>query len=290
MNSFDTIYRPEGEVKGAVAIVHGMSEHQKRYRDFAEYLKNRGYGAVTYDLPGHGEHAEELGWFKESGGADMLIDSAVDRLREAREAFPDVPLFLFGHSMGTMISRCLLQDHDQELNGLILSGAPCWQKAADGGIAAGKVIRFFKGKKGHSRFMDQAVTGSFNKCVKNPRTQSDWLSCNTANVDAYLADPLCGFPFTIQGYLDEMELMKRMHNVSGYHVTKPDLPIWFISGEGDPCRGGDEGFNDSISTLRRAGYQDVDAKLWPNMRHEILNETDRMQVFEAVGNWLDEHC
>lgn len=287
-----SIFRPQGPLKGSIAVVHGMAEHRRRYDGLAESLKDAGYGVITYDLPGHGEACLEadLGWFGPDHGWDRLVNSAVQISEQARKEFPDVPLVLFGHSMGTMIARCMLQDHDSMLDGVILSGAPTYQSATGAGIAIAKTLEVFKGKRGHSKLMDQMATGNFNKTIKNPRTTCDWLSFNTDNVDKYLADPRCGFGFTLQGYVDELTGMKRMHETERYHCTKPDLPIWIFAGGEDPTTGGTAGLADSMKTLTSAGYRNVTCSEIPGMRHETLHEKDAASVRAMILDWLREHC
>lgn len=286
-----SIFRPETAPKACVEIVHGMSEHRSRYDEFAKYLVSRGYAAVTYDLPGHGETAgkDPLGYFGDENGWQTLTDSAEEIAERCRSEFPGVPLILFGHSMGTIIGRCFLQKHDNELCEAILSGAPNYQSAIPVAIFLGNVTALFKGKKGHSKMLDSLSTGTFAKSVKNARTDFDWLSYNSKNVDAYIADPLCGFPFTVAGYQDLFHGTKQMHEVSAYACTKPDLPILFFSGKDDPCRGGDAGFQDSIDTLKKAGYKNVDSHLYDGMRHETMHEDAHMQVFADAADWMDRH-
>lgn len=285
-----SVFRPEGSPKASVVIVHGMAEHHRRYDDLAKVLAQHGYAVYTYDLPGHGDAVDndkDLGWFGKENGWNTLCSSAVDMVARAKKENPEAPLVLMGHSMGTIICRCVLQDHDKDIDALILSGAPNYQSAAGIGINLAKVIRTFKGAHGYSRMLDGMVTGNFNKSVSNPRTPDDWLSFSTENVDAYLADKYCGFPFTIQGYIDEMTGVVQMHDVSRFHCTKPDLPIYFFAGESDPCIGGQEGFQDSQDTLKKAGYRNISAKLWPNMRHETMHEKDRAAVYEDTASWID---
>ncbi len=284
-----SVFRPENELKAGVMIVHGMSEHRKRYDGFAQYLADRGYGVVTYDLPGHGESkGETLGWFGETGGWDTLVDSVSDAFDRLKTEFPDVPYVLFGHSMGTIVGRCWLQKHDHDIDACILSGAPNYQPAARIGTVLGKVLAAKNGKKGHSSVMDQMVTGNFNKSVKDPRTPLDWLSFSVENVDKYIQDPLCGFPFTIQGYIDELTGLQQMSVSKDYCCIKPLLPIYFFAGEQDPCIGGVKGLQSSVETLRKAGYSNVSYKLYPNMRHETLNEADHDIVYKDVADWLDK--
>ena len=222
MNLAYTVFRPETEVKAALFVIHGMQEHKERYTSFAKYLNEQGIGVVTYDLPGHGETSKgsERGWFGDHDGWNNLVLSAVEIAQLTRKEFPDVPLVCFGHSMGTMIGRCFLQRYDSLIDAAIFSGAPAYVGAARAGVALANTISAIRGKKGHSKTLDKLATGSFSKAVKNPRTPLDWLSVNTENVDRYIADPDCGFPFTCRGYHDLFAGMVQMNNVSLYRCTK----------------------------------------------------------------------
>jgi alpha-beta hydrolase superfamily lysophospholipase len=282
------IFRTQEAPHACVFIVHGMQEHQKRYDGFAKYLNSRGIACITYDLPGHGSNCpkEDLGWFGDQNGWMNLTDSAVEIANLAHQEFPHTPIVLFGHSMGTMIGRTFLQDHDSMIDAMILSGAPNYQPASKAGIALASIIAACKGKKGHSHMLDNLATGSFNKAIADPRTPLDWLSCNQDNVDAYIADPLCGFPFTNQGYKDLFLGMGYMHDPARFHCTKPNLPILFFAGEDDPCRGGDTGFKDSIASIRNAGYKNVSSTLYPGMRHETLHEKDADHVMKDTADWI----
>ncbi len=285
-----TLYRPEGDAKAVVQIVHGMQEHRKRYDDFANYLKDHGYVVVTFDLPGHGESVKEgnpLGYFGEDGGWDHLIDSAYQLMKDVKKEYSDLNYYILGHSMGSMVSRCFIQTYDGEIDGLILSGAPTYNKAAKSGVTVAKSVRAIKGKKGLSKMLDNLATGGFNKGIKDARTELDWLSYNPDNVDAYIADELCGVPFTVQGYIDELEGMIRMADVRKYQVANKDLPIYFFGGEDDPCIGGHKGLSHSVQTLKDAGYNDIETRLYPGMRHETLNEKEHQKVYCDVLEWLN---
>lgn len=275
--------------KGAIVIVHGMAEHRQRYDEFAQFLKQNDYATALYDLPGHGSSCpeEDRGWFGERNGWQTLVDSAGEMIRIMREKVPGKPLILCGHSMGSMIARCFLQENEAAIDGLILSGAPCYQATAQVGFLLAKAVRLRKGAKGHSAFLDNLTTGGFNAEQKNARTPFDWLSYNEENVDRYIADPLDGFPFTVQGYIDEISGCIRMHEVKKYHCTKPQLPILFFAGKDDPCTGGQEGLQDSIDTLRKAGYENIRCNQYEHMRHETLQETNRSLVMQDILTWLN---
>lgn len=284
------IYRPRSSTPKAVLfVVHGMQEHQERYALFADYLNQNGYACITYDLPGHGKDTanEDRGYFGDENGWNHLVDSAVEITMLAKHEFPNVPVIYFGHSMGTMIGRSYLQIHDGLIDGMILSGAPCYQSAAAAGKLIAAMIVKTKGKKGHSKILDNLATGSFNKGIENPRTPVDWLSYNTENVDRYVADELCGFSFTNQGYLDLFCGMVDMSKPSLYRVTNPNLPILLYAGEDDPCIGGEKGWNDTIKRLKDIGYQSVESALYPHMRHETLQEADSEKVMHDVVEWCD---
>lgn len=283
------VYRPKKEVYAAVVVVHGMEEHSLRYRDFARFLADHGVFVFTYDLPGHGGAArsgDELGWFGEKGGWELLLDSVKQAVSAVRDEVGNMPLWLFGHSMGSMLARCYIQENDTLIDGLILSGPPSYNPLAPGALALTAALARVKGSKGHSQLLDKSVTGTFNNAIDHPRTQFDWLSNNEDNVDAYMADPLCGNPFTIQGYHDLLTGMVMMQSVKSYRCSYPALPVLVMAGEEDPCIGGPEGFNDSVQVLQKAGYENVHTKLFEGMRHEILNETGHMAVYETVLNTI----
>lgn len=283
------VYRPEGEVYAAVVVVHGMEEHSLRYRDFARYLADHGIFVFTYDLPGHGGAARsgnELGWFGEKGGWQNLLDSVIQATEAVRKEVGNLPLWLFGHSMGSMLARCFLQENDTLIDGVILSGPPCYNPLAPGALALTAALKKVKGSKGHSRLLDKSITGAFNTVIEHPRTGFDWLSHNEDNVDAYIADPLCGNPFTIGGYHDLLTGMVMMQSVKSYQCSSPSLPVYFIAGDEDPCIGGPDGFNASVQVLQKAGYENVHTRLFEGMRHEILNEDNRQEVYDCVLNTI----
>ena len=285
-----SIYRPSGKIKGVVQIVHGMAEHRKRYENFAQFLKSHNYAVVSFDLPGHGESVENgiKGYFGEKDGWDHLLYITHEITNRIHKEFEGIPVFMLGHSMGSMIARCYIQKHDEELNGVILTGVPNYQSAAKGGILLGKFLKLFKGGTGHSHLMDTLITGSFNKSVQNPKTALDWLSYFEKNIEDYVKDDFCGFPFTIQGYIDELTGLERMHNSNLYECENPNIPILMLAGEDDPCRGGDKGFEDSIKTLRDAHYTNIKTKLYPGMRHEILNEENHKEVYNDILKFLNQ--
>lgn len=278
--------------KAVVFTVHGMQEHKERYEALASCLNKHQIACINYDLPGHGETAgneENKGWFGENNGWKALVDSAADIALIARKKYPDVPVVYFGHSMGTMVGRVFLQNYDLLIDAMILSGAPNYNPGCRVGLAVADAEAKRKGKRGHSKLLDKLATGSFNQGIKDPRTELDWLSYNTDNVDKYIADEWCGFPFTIQGYHDLFTLMVKMNDTSLYRCMNPDIPILFFAGEDDPCTGGEKGLKKSIRTLKDAGYDKIDTKIWPHMRHETMHEDDAPAVMEYAAEWITKN-
>lgn len=286
------VYQPEKDPKAVVFCVHGMQEHKMRYDTLAKYFTSHNYACITYDLPGHGETASTIdnqGYFSDTDGWKTLVDSAVEIATIAKQQFPNIPVIYFGHSMGTLIGRTFLQEHDNLIDGMILSGVPTYQSACKLGIIVAKIVIALKGKKGHSKLLATLATGSFNKVIDNPKTDVDWLSYNTDNVQEYINDEWCGFDFTNVGYLDLFTLMDKMGNTSLYQCTKENLPIYVFAGEDDPCIGGQKGFEVSINILKKAGYKHIDTKLFEHMRHETLHEDDAEKVMEEAVKWLDNN-
>lgn len=284
-----SIYYSKSEALATVIVVHGMSEHQVRYAQFAETLSKNGYNVVTYDQRGHGKTAnskKDLGYFGENGWQNF-VDDLDYVVSQTKKEFSEVPVVLFGHSMGSMVVRSYLKEHDKNIAGVILSGAPNYQGVAKAGLVLAKLVCLFKGEKSFSSLLHNLSVGAFNKAIDSPRTELDWLSYNEDNVDTYINDPLCGFMFTNRGYQNVMEGVIDLHNVIDYRYNNHNLPILFVAGVDDPCTGGEKGLADSIDTLKDIGYKDIEKRIYDRARHEILFEDCSNQVIEDILVWLN---
>lgn len=285
-----TIYRPENQAKAVVQIVHGMMDHRRRYDYFAKALCEAGFGVITYDQRGHGETAaspEELGYFAGERGWKLLISDCLSINELAQKEFPGVPVILFGHSMGSLVSRSFIKRYDSKVQGVVLCGAPCYNKMARMGEKLAGVLSRIRGPKGRSKMLKEIVLGQFNRKVPNAKTDCDWVSRNEENVERYLADPLCQFNFTNRAYEDLMFGMQDMHDTMRWNLQNPTLPILFIVGSDDPCTGGEKGLKDSVKTLREAGYEYIDQHVYAGLRHELLNEKERDQIIADVISWIE---
>ena len=276
--------------KAVVQLVHGMAEHKERYFPFMNYLSEKGYACVINDLRGHGETVtsrEDLGYM-DKGGMTGLVGDVRKVTEWAKTRFPGLPVFLFGHSMGSMIVRDYIKHGDKGLAGLVVCGSPSNNPAAGLGNFLAGCIGLFRGQRYRSEFLANLCTGNNDKKFKADGIRNAWLSTNIGNVQAYNNDPLCGYVFTVNGYRNGLfRLMKDIYSPEGWHVTNPDLPVHFIAGAEDPCIISLKKFSEAVSFLRARGYREVTSQVYPGMRHEILNETGREDVWRDVCTRLD---
>ena len=281
---------PDGEARGMVFFAHGMAEHKERYLPFMEYLSDHGYVCCIHDHRGHGESVkspEDLGYFYENG-KEAIVEDLYQVIMTERERFPDLKVFLFGHSMGSLVVRCFTKKYDDAIDGLIVCGSPSDNPATPAAIALCKLLCLFRGDHAKGKLIHKLAFGSYLKDIEDPQTKNDWLSYNRANVTAYEHDPLCGFVFTLNGFLSLFGLIQDSYSLDGWQLKNPDLPVFFISGEEDPYRISKEAFESAVKTMRDAGYASTKAKLYPRMRHEILNEGGKLMVYEDVLELLDD--
>jgi len=284
-----TIYRPKSDVIGVVEIVHGMMEHRRRYDYLAQALCEAGFAVITYDQRGHGETAgskDNLGFFAEQRGWKLLIDDCMDINELMRKEFPNVPLILLGHSMGSLVARSFLKRYDSTIDALVLSGAPNYNSMSSIGKKLAGLIAKLRGSHYRSKTLRSLVLGAFNRQIANPRTDCDWLSKNPENVDEYIRDPFCHFDFTARAYEDLMFGIQDMADLLRWNLKNPELPILFIAGSEDPCTGGDKGLEDSAHRLNEAGYQNVERIVYAGLRHELFHEKEKDSIIQDLIQWM----
>ena len=276
------------EAKGTMQIVHGMEEHKERYIKFAEFLQANGYNVVVSDLRGHGKDAPELSHIEGvTGQGKLLLEDQKEIRKYIQNRFPNVPLILFGHSMGSIISRVILQSDSKEYSKVVLSGYVNPNGASGVAYALATIISVFKSPRGHSKLMDNLAVGQFGKAIKDRKTELDWLSYNEENVQKYIDDPYCGVPFSLGSYKALFSLLKNMGKAKKYKDINEDLPFLFVSGKDDPCAGGDKGREQSQSVLKKAGFKNLSVITYEGMRHEILNELDYQKVYDDILKFLN---
>ena len=283
-------YLPEGQPKGIVQIIHGMAEHMGRYEGFAKFLVEQGYVVTGEDHLGHGlsvPEGEKYGYFCSMDPATVLVRD-VHRLKKTVQAqYPGIPYMILGHSMGSYILRNYLCRYGTGIQACIIMGTGTEKKASLDFIRVlSRIMRLIYGEKHLSPTLDKLVMGSYNKKIGNPRTESDWLTRDEEIVNQYRIDPRCGFPFTVNGYEALFELLHRLFKQENLAKLPADLPTLLVSGEQDPVGAYGEGVRQAFESLKAAGMQKVELKLYPKDRHEILNELDKEQVMEDIAAWL----
>ena len=272
-------------------IAHGVAEHILRYDDFARYLNDRGILVAGHDHLGHGKSLPEGGtpvYFGDGSTWETVVDDIHLLHDRLREQYPDLPILLMGHSMGSFLSRSYLIRYPGTVDAAIIMGTG-WQSPAAlaGGLAlAGTLAR--RGAASTNATVTALAFGTYNKTFKPNRTEYDWLSADEENVDNYIADPLCGHDATV-GLFHEMLWGIRFNQRPG-NLRKMDreTPILLISGEDDPVGGMGAGVRQTYQAFRHAGVADCTLKLYPGLRHELLNEkAHRTEVYETIWNWME---
>ena len=282
-------WMPEGQPKAVLQILHGIAEHVERYDDFANYLTSQGYLVVAEDHMGHGGSIGEntvRGYFY--GGWFAAVDDSMRLMKDTMAEYPDVPYILFGHSMGSFMARTILAKYpDSGISAAIICGTgwqptfalPALSKVID---AMGKKA----GEEAPNEQLDKMIFGGYTKGIENVRTPKDWLTRDSKIVDAYIADPLCGFVAS-SGLLRDMMLgIHYIQQPKHIHNMKKHLPVFFIAGDKDPVGANGKGVKQAEQAFKKAGMVNVALKLYPDCRHEILNELNKQEVYEDITGWI----
>lgn len=288
------LWMPEGagEPKGIVQLVHGMAEYISRYDEFARYLTAAGYAVCGSDHIGHGESAaseSDLGHMPVDRGEDVLVEDVQGLRQIASKALgEDIPYFIFGHSMGSLVTRVYLSRHGEGLAGAVICGTAHQPLAVTkaGNILARLVARI-EGPRAKSELLHSLADGAYSKAVKDARTPLDWISLSDDNVDEYMDDPLTGFMFTAGGYATLTALAYDAARKQTAERIPKTLPLLFIAGAEDPVGNNGKGVRQAAAQARAAGIENVEEIIYPRLRHEILNEKEKHQVFADVLAWLD---
>ena len=245
---------PKGEKIGVVQISHGMTENVLRY---------------------------------DNEGFDWLVRDLYELISNAKQENKGLPIYLFGHSMGSFVSQRFVELHGKDIDGLILSGSngePT--KLTPFGILISRLeIKLF-GRKHTSKVMDKLSFGNFNKKFKPNRTPYDWLCSVDSEVDKYIANEHCGFVCSSSFYYDLLRGLKEIHNEKNFISIPNELPIYILAGDMDPVGFFGKGIMNLYEKLKNNGIKDVKYKLYKDKRHEILNEDNKEEVMNDISIWL----
>ncbi len=282
---------PDAEPRAIVQIIHGIAEYIGRYDEFMSFLADNGIIAVGTDHLGHGksiESEEQTGFFAYDNGWDYVVrDEEVLRLA-MHENYPELPIIVFGHSMGSFMTRTLLIRYPDAFNAAIISGTGNQGAAlVNGGLFMGNLVTGLRGAHHYSKFLNNLAFGSYNKIYDNPKTEYDWLSRDEANVQKYIDDPLCGFIPSCSLFRDMMTGVKFITNKKNLTAMNKDMPVYFMSGDMDPVGECGKGVQKAYNNFLEAGMKDVSIKLYPGGRHEMLNEINKDEVYADILAWLN---
>lgn len=279
------------QLKGVVQISHGMAEHSLRYDWFAAQLSEQGYAVYANDHRGHGETAysdEDLGHFSDENGWGRVVNDMKALNDFILDKHKGSPVFLFGHSMGSFLSRDFIAQHGNVLSGAIFSGT-AGNPGLLGklGLMVAKSQAAIKGKKKPSHLMDKLSFGAFNKPFSPARTAFDWLSRDPKQVDRYIEDKYCGFVCTSQFYVDLLSGIIKINSEAHFNKTPDSLPIYLFSGSHDPVGENGKSVKKAYAGFKKAGVKDLSLKFYDQGRHEMLNDINKEEVASDVIGWLN---
>ncbi len=282
---------PSGTIRGVVQLAHGIAEHVERYDGFAQFLADHGYLVVANDHLGHGKSIagdEDLGFFGETDGWKLTAGDMRKLYELTHTEYPSVPYYLFGHSMGSFLARTYIILYPDDMAGAIICGTGQQSPLMiAGGKLMGKMECRRNGPRSKSEKLNALAFGSYNKGFDVHRTDYDWLSRDNEIVDRYIADPLCGFIPSAGLFTDMMGGLQFIGKAENIARMKKTLPVFLIAGEKDPVGENGKGVRRVYEMFRKAGMQDVSIKLYPECRHEILNELNKEEVMKDILDWLD---
>lgn len=288
------VYEPHTEIRtrGVIQLVHGSCEHVMRYEHFITDLMNQGYVVYANDHRGHGcsiNSSDDYGYFGENDGWIRMVADLKEINDLIHAKHPDLPIIMLGHSMGSFLARHYAIDYGETINGLILSGTAHHQAfLLNVGKNIARFIRAMKGSKYRSHLIHHLSYGMFNQNIKNPKTASDWLCYDEEVVEKFCSDPSCGFILTTAGFEDLFTGLLYITDNQNIEKMMPDLPVLFLSGQDDPVGKYGEMVIKAYEAMKEAGLSQIDYKLYPKMRHEILNEKDKVIVYNDIYQWLEE--
>ena len=285
-------YLPDGEAKAIVQIAHGIAEHIDRYAEFMEFLAGNGYIVVANDHLGHGKSIngpEDLGFFAARDGWNYVLRDMEKLHDRTVKEHPGLPYVMFGHSMGSFLTRTYLIQYPGKYDAAILSGTGHQAKAMVlGGYALASAAVKLYGPRKVGEKLNAIAFGAYNNGFENPRTEFDWLSRDEAQVDKYIADPLCGFVATVSLFRDMMGGIKFITDQKNINTMSRTQPVYFMSGDCDPVGDNGKGVERAYKAFCDAGLHDVMIRLYPGGRHEMLNEVNKYDVYQDILSWLKE--
>ena len=279
------------DIIGIIQIVHGMAEHSDRYIDVANYLCTKGFAVIMHDHAGHGKSIktnDDLGFFCEENGFRKIVEDTNKVTKLAKQKFPDKKLILWGHSMGSFVTRSYISKFSDDIDGAVICGTSGKNPAADIGIMLAKGIAKIKGARYRSKFIDSMAFGTYNKKFDG-NTGFEWLSKNEDNINEYVADDKCGYLFSASAFADLFSLLKEVSTEECFAKTPKDLPLYLIAGDMDPVGNYGKGVKEVYERYKNTSHN-IQIKLYPSLRHEIHNENEKEAVYNDIADFAISIC
>lgn len=287
------IYYPvNSEPKAIVQISHGMCEYLARYENFIDFLCGNGFIVCGNDHIGHGASVnseEELGYFSDKNGWRYLVKDVVTLTKLMQERYPKLPYYLLGHSMGSLIARTVIAKYSEIYDGVLILGTISLDFGTNVCLAMIETVGSVKGKHFRSKMLDKMMFGLSNIKIEKPVTEYDWICSDEEVLKRYAEDPNCTFIFTVQGMYDLVMMVKYVSARDWAEKVSTELPIFIAGGENDPIGRCGKCPKELFERMIKAGTKDLELKIYPEMRHEILNEKNKQEVYGDILNWLNAH-
>lgn len=291
-NIYAEIYLPTTEdIKGIIQIVHGMIDYTARYRNLISYFTARGYAVAGHHHLGHGKTAntkEDFGFFASCDGVDFLVRDTHTMNRILRERYPDTPIYMLGHSMGSFVARLYVKKYPYSIKGVMIHGTGGPNPLLPLGRTLAKIIRAFYGERHISRVLEKLSIGGYNSKFPKSDGENAWLTREVEQVSDRCTDEFTSFKFTSSGYIDLFKLLGESNSKEWFKNYPKDLPTLVVSGDADPVGNFGKGPEYVYKQLLISGCSHIELKLYPGARHELFNEKNREEVFSDLFEWIEK--
>lgn len=280
---------PDGDVKAVVQLSHGMAEYSMRYAELGKFLCDNGIAFYAHDHRGHGETAEsveDLGFLAENDGFNRVVEDLATMIKKCKEDFPGKKVILLAHSFGSFVSQCYIEKYGAEIDGVVLCGSagPRLLLSGVGRVISGIVMKC-TGKRKKSALLDTLVFGTYNKGIESDSAAA-WICRDAEVVKKYDDDPFCGFKVTNEFFYDFLGGLTSIHKKKNMNKIPKDLPVFLMAGDGDPVGEYGKSVKKLFTSYKKLGIKDVSLKLYPEARHELFNELNKVDVMNDLLVWV----
>lgn len=286
------IYKPREKAKGVIQLTHGMCEYIERYEEFIAFLCEKGFAVCGHDHLGHGKSVlndDYLGYFAPEKGWQYLVKDTVTMSKIIRKQYPETPLFLIGHSLGSLTARAAMSKCGCLYNGIVLLGTLNTRLKVDIAMAMADTIRRASGDMCRSEVVEKLVYGYTNIKIDDPVNKFAWLTRDDELVYKFYDNPKCNFIFTVSAFCDLIKLFMYATDRKCVEATPKGKPVLILGGKADPIGQWGKGPRELFEMLEGTGCTEVEMKLYEGARHELLNEINRTEVYNDIADWCSSH-